>query len=103
MKKQYDTFDSFYKNYFLLGHQHKHTKLFHFLAIGLAILLGVIFLVTLNFWFLVMAVFTGYGLSVISHYLFEKNEPATYEYPVYSFFSAFRMFFETLIGRHKIL
>jgi hypothetical protein len=102
MEKKYDTFDSFYKNYFLVGHQHKHTKLFHFLAIALAILFGMVFLLTLNFWFLGLAVFTGYGLSIISHYLFEKNNPATYEYPIYSFYSAFRMFFETLIGRHKI-
>jgi hypothetical protein len=103
MENQYNTFDSFYKNYFLVGHQHKHTKLFHFLAIALAIIFGVAFLLTLIFWFLALAILTGYGLSIISHYLFEKNKPATYEYPVYSFFSAFRMFFETLIGRHKIL
>jgi hypothetical protein len=94
MENQYNTFDSFYKNYFLVG---------HFLAITLAIIFGVAFLLTLIFWFLALAILTGYGLSIISHYLFEKNKPATYEYPVYSFFSAFRMFFETLIGRHKIL
>ena len=102
MKKDYDSLDAFYTGYFLVGHQHKYTKLFHFLAIGLGLAQGVVFLVTLNYWFLLTGLFTGYALSIVSHYLFEKNEPATYDYPVYSFFSAFRMFFETLMGKHKI-
>ena len=102
MKKQYDTFDSFYKNYFLIGHQHKHTKLFHFLAIGLAILFGVFFLVTLKFWFLVMAVFTGYSLSIVSHYLFEKNEPAAFKDPWKAKLSDWIMFLDILRGKVKI-
>lgn len=103
MKKHYQSFDQFYQEYFLAGHRHKHTKLFHFLAIGLALVFGMIFLMTLSWPYLATAVFLGYGLSIISHYLFEKNHPATYDYPFYSFLSAFRMFFETLTGKHKVL
>jgi hypothetical protein len=102
MKKEYDNFDDFYHEYFLTGHRHKYTKLFHFLAIGFALLFGILFLSTLNWRWFGLAVFIGYALSIVSHYLFEKNKPATYDYPVYSFFSAFRMFFETLIGKHQI-
>ena len=103
MENKYETFDSFYKGYFLTGHKHKYTKLFHFVAIGGAILLGVQFLFTFQIVYLIAAVLFGYSISVVSHYLFEKNHPATYSYPFYSFLAAFRMFFETLIGRHKIL
>jgi len=103
MKKQYVTFNDFYNEYFLTGHSHKYTKLFHFLAIGLALVFGCLFLITLDWRWLAFAVLIGYSLSIASHYLFEKNHPATYDYPFYSFFSAFRMFFETLIGKHQIL
>ena len=102
MKKEYESLDAFYKGYFLIGHKHKYTKLFHFVAIGGAIILGITFFITLDYWFLLAGFAVGYGLSIVSHYLFEKNEPATYSDPVYSFFSAFRMFFEILIGRHRI-
>ncbi len=102
MKKEYATFDDFYQGYFLTGHRHKYTKLCHFLAIGLALLSGILFLATLDWRWIAFAIFIGYSLSIVSHYLFEKNHPATYDYPLYSFFSAFRMFFETLLGKHQI-
>ena len=103
MKKDYADFDTFYRDYFLAGHRHKYTKLCHFLAIGLALASGIVFFATFNWIYLALAVFVGYALSIVSHYIFEKNKPATYDYPVYSFFSAFRMFFEVLIGKHQIL
>jgi hypothetical protein len=102
MEKQYQSFDDFYIGYFLVGHQHKYTKLFHFIAIGGAILLGLLFFLTLQYRYFFSAVFCGYSISVISHYLFEKNHPATYSYPFYSFLGAFRMFLEILQGKHKI-
>ena len=103
MKKEYESLDAFYKEYFLVGHKHKYTKLFHFVAIGGAIILGVIFFITFYFRFLLAAFAVGYGISFASHYLFEKNEPASYSYPVYGFLCAFRLFFEILIGRQRIL
>ena len=102
MENKYQSFDTFYKHYFLVGHKHKYTKLFHFIAIGGAIVLGVIFFYTLEIRYLFAALFCGYSISVISHYLFEKNHPATYKYPFYSFLAAFRMFSEVLMGKHKI-
>ena len=103
MKKQYQTFDSFYKGYFLVGHKNKFTKLFHFIAIGGAISLGLAFFISLQYRYLFAAVFCGYSISIISHYLFENNQPATFSYPYYSFLGAFRMFFEILLGRHRII
>ena len=103
MENKYQSFKEFYKGYFLVGHKHKYTKLFHFIAIAGAILLALIFLFTLQYRFLFAAIFCGYSISVISHYLFEKNHPATYRYPFYSFLGAFMMFFEILAGKHKIL
>ena len=44
----------------------------------------------------------GYGFAWIGHFFFEKNQPATFKYPVYSFIGDWRMFKDILLGKEKI-
>ena len=43
----------------------------------------------------------GYGFAWIGHFFFEKNKPATFQYPIWSLFSDFKLFFELVIGKQK--
>ena len=103
MNHEYESFREFYEGYYLPGHSHHYTKLFHLIG-----LLGASYFAFRLFssweWInLLYGLLSGYGFAVISHYLFEGNQPATYKYPVYSFFGDFVMVYEILLGRHKIL
>ena len=43
----------------------------------------------------------GYGLAWWGHFVFEKNKPATFQYPFYSLVCDFVMFADMLRGRIK--
>jgi hypothetical protein len=43
----------------------------------------------------------GYGFAWLGHFIFEKNKPATFTYPVYSFIGDWVMFADILTRKIK--
>ena len=41
----------------------------------------------------------GYGFAWVGHFVFEKNKPATFQYPLYSLMGDFVMFKDMIVGR----
>jgi hypothetical protein len=41
----------------------------------------------------------GYGFAWVGHFFFEKNKPATFQYPLYSFIGDWVMFKDILVGK----
>jgi hypothetical protein len=44
----------------------------------------------------------GYGFAWIGHYAFEKNRPATFRHPFYSFVGDWVMYWDVLRGRVRL-
>ena len=99
--KKYKNLKEFYP-YYLTEHAGKQTKLFHFIGTALSIFFLARFLITLDPMNVIFALLSGYGFAWVSHFFIEKNKPATFKYPFYSFIGDHKMYVEILQGKHKI-
>ncbi len=102
MEKRYTNFKDFYP-YYLSEHSHKTTKLLHFIGTSISLYFLFNFFRTFDFVYIILSLLSGYGLAWISHFFIEKNKPATFKYPFYSFIGDHLMFIEIIMGKHKIL
>ena len=97
---KYNSLKEFYP-YYLTEHKNVTCRKLHFFGTFLLfVLLGVslIFADYSLLWFLPVV---GYGFAWAGHFFFEKNKPATFQYPFYSLASDFIMFWHLLTGKEK--
>ena len=102
MEKRYSNFKDFYP-YYLSEHSHKTTKLLHFIGTSISLYFLFNFFRTFDFVYIILSLLSGYGFAWVSHFFIEKNKPATFKYPFYSFIGDHLMFIEIIMGKHKIL
>ncbi|MGV8930275.1 MAG: Mpo1-like protein [Brevundimonas sp.] len=97
---RFQTFAAFYPHYI---HEHSNRTCRRIHVVGSALVIGVVVLalVTRNAWWLLAMPLIGYGFAWVGHFFFEKNRPATFQYPLWSLMGDWRMFFETVSGRRK--
>lgn len=99
-EKRYTSLKEFYP-FYLKEHSLRSTRLMHFIGTGLVILLLPAAFLFHNAWLLLLIPLVGYGFAWIGHYFFEKNKPATFQYPGYSLASDFMLFWDLLTGKQK--
>ena len=95
---RYASFEAFYP-FYISEHSNRTCRRIHVIGTSLVVGAFVSFLLTLNPWWLLAMPLVGYGFAWIGHVAFEKNRPATFQYPLWSLMGDFRMWFETLAGR----
>lgn len=52
-----------------------------------------------QWWLVLLAPVVGYGFAWVGHLGFERNKPATFEYPVYSLMGDWLMLWHVLMRR----
>ena len=91
-------FREFYP-FYLSEHANRTSRRLHFIgSAGVLVLLAVAF-AQRNAWWLLAALACGYGFAWAGHFFFEKNRPATFRHPFYSFAGDWMMFADILRGR----
>jgi hypothetical protein len=98
--RKYRSFREFYP-FYLCEHTNSTSKKLHFTGTALFFVLLIVAMASGRYvllWFLPLV---GYGFAWTGHYFFEKNKPATFQYPLYSLISDFKLFFELLSGKQS--
>jgi hypothetical protein len=97
------TFASFAEFYpFYLGeHRHPTCRRLHFVGSTLVIVCLAMLLYSGRWQYLVYALLCGYGFAWIGHFAFERNRPATFKHPFYSFVGDWVMYADIWRGRIK--
>ncbi|MBA4018312.1 MAG: DUF962 domain-containing protein [Pirellula sp.] len=95
---EYRTFREFYP-FYLSEHSDRATRRLHFLGTTLVLALVVTSAATQFWWLIIAAVVQAYAFAWVGHFVFEKNRPATFKHPWYSFLGDWRMWFEMLTGK----
>lgn len=98
--KKYQSLREFYP-YYLKEHQDPTCRVLHFVGTGLIFVILIYAIATGNYRWLISIPFVGYGFAWVGHFFFEKNKPATFQYPLYSLASDFKMFFDLLRNKEK--
>jgi hypothetical protein len=63
-------------------------------------LICLVFLIKTGHWWLFpLGIVIGYGFAWIGHFVVDKNRPATFKYPLYSFMGDWKMFSDVLTMR----
>ena len=98
---KFTSFKDFYI-YYLSEHKLKINKILHALGslCALFFFISVIFLK--QYKLIPLSFLIGYFFAWIGHFVFEKNKPATFKYPLYSFLGDWVMLKDIIIGKIKL-
>lgn len=97
---RFTSFAEFYP-YYLQEHSNATCRRLHY--VGSLLVLGVLgyALLTQQWLWLLAIPLVGYGFAWVGHFVFEKNRPATFEYPFYSLLGDWVMLKDAFTGRIK--
>lgn len=96
--RRFSSLAEFYP-FYLSEHRNRTSRRLHFIGSWGVLNLVLLAALTGNGWWLLAALFCGYGFAWTGHYYFEKNRPATFRYPLYSFVSDWVMFKDIVVGK----
>ena len=95
--QRYQTFEEFWP-FYVREHSLPACRAMHFIgsSLALAVLVAAVFV---SPWLLLATPVVGYGFAWFSHFFIEKNKPASFKYPLWSFIADWKMWAMILTGR----
>lgn len=96
--RRYESFAEFWP-FYLSEHRVPLNRALHFAGTTLGLATAALAAATLNPFLVPVAVAFGYGGSWAGHFFVERNRPAAFKYPLWSFLGDFKMYGLILTGR----
>jgi hypothetical protein len=98
--REFNSFTDFWPHY-LSEHGKPATRALHCAGTLMAIAALVALITWGKWWLFPLALVPGYGLAWIGHFFIERNRPATFSHPLWSFMGDWKMLALMLTGRLK--
>ena len=95
------SFAEFYP-FYLAEHMNRTCRRLHFVGSTLVLVCLATGLVRAQPIYLLYAVLCGYGFAWVGHFVFEKNKPASFKRPLYSFMGDWVMYKDIWVGKIKL-
>ena len=100
--KAFKSFAEFYP-FYLSEHSNLTCRRLHFAGSTLSLACLAMLFVSRNPLWLLAGLLVGYGFAWVGHFGFEKNKPASFKRPLYSFMGDWVMYKDIWAGKVKIL
>jgi hypothetical protein len=97
-EREYKSFAEFWP-FYVSEHNKPATRLLHLIGTVMALGFAGWFVISGRWWLLPLALVPGYGSAWIAHFAIEKNRPATFQYPLWSFMGDYKMIALMLAGK----
>jgi hypothetical protein len=95
------SFGEFYPVY-LAEHANPVSRRLHFTGTSLSLAFALLAILTRNAWWIGVGLLQAYALAWVGHFCFERNLPATFRHPLWSFAGDWRMWSDVLRGRLRL-
>lgn len=95
-------YHEFYR-FYLIEHRHIMSRRLHVAGSSIGIYFFSKALRQRKAKYLAYGLLSGYACAWIGHFIFEKNKPASFKQPLYSFISDWRMFADVLRGNLSLV
>ena len=95
---RFRSFGEFYP-FYIHEHSNRTCRRIHVVGSGLVLLALATAILTRDARWLIAMPVIGYGFAWVGHFFFEKNRPATFQYPFYSLWGDFVMYKDMLTGK----
>jgi hypothetical protein len=97
-QQRFNSFEEFWP-YYLAEHRHPTTRALHAVGTTAAITCAAALIAKRKWKLLPLALVPGYATAWLAHFLVEKNKPATFDYPVWSFIGDYKMIAMMIAGK----
>ena len=95
---RYQSYRAFFP-YYLTEHAQPVTRALHYCGTTVELAFLAALVATGNAWWLLGALIGGYGFAWVGHFFIEKNRPATFTYPLWSWVADHHMAWLALTGQ----
>ena len=95
---RYSSFKEFWP-FYVAEHSKPGTRWMHLIGTVMGGVVMIYFIIYGPWWLFPLGLIPGYGAAWFAHFVIEKNKPATFRYPLWSFMGDYKMIAMMVTGR----